>query len=175
MVGPLVTAVRGMSAMGCLAAHPFSDAESYVVDVETGRQVALAPPAADAARLGAQARALMLGKYPECVEDTDNATLWSTSAGYNPRGALLGRYTFTMSAPYVCGTGPGHYSVAEDVSDRVIPAAFAPWRRLPSWAAPLVAAEKLEGVSPLPDGLDLDQLRDAFKAPAPRRAKPKKP
>ena len=51
------------------------------------------------------------------------------------QGVLHSVYDFIVGAPYVCGTGPGHYSVLSSQTSDWIPLELLPWGKLPGWVA----------------------------------------
>jgi hypothetical protein len=76
---------------------------------------------------------------------------YNSSAQYDERGVLHGVYDFIMSAPYVCGTGPGHYSVLSSQTSDWIPRELEPWGKLPGWVAAHLARTKATQAFMIPD------------------------
>jgi len=124
----------GISVMhvSCGAAHPMFDDSPTILDLATRKETKLTPPPEVIEPLRARAKAELLGG---CVEDTGEPSFYGSSARYDARGVLHGVYDFTMSAPYVCGTGPGHYSVLSSQTSDWIPRELEPWGKLPGWVA----------------------------------------
>lgn len=85
------------------------------------------------------------------MEDSGEPMFYNSSAQYDERGVLHGVYDFIMSAPYVCGTGPGHYSVLSSQTSDWIPRELEPWGKLPGWVAAHLARTKATQAFMIPD------------------------
>jgi hypothetical protein len=48
------------------------------------------------------------------MDPNEQPEAYRMTARYAPDGVLQGVFGFTMSAPYMCGTGPGHYTVLSE-------------------------------------------------------------
>jgi hypothetical protein len=100
------------------------------------------------------------------MDEEEKPTFWRGIAKLGEDGRIAAEYTFTKSAPYVCGTGPGHYSVATEVVE--------PGR--PSWVPDAVVPKGLEATllrlhavgfsSPIRATL-VDEARKKFAEPMP--------
>lgn len=121
----------------CGGAHPMFGADEVTLDIDRGVDVDLSFPAVVTPLLKKRAQ-LELGA--ECVSDPkEEPAEYRALASYSPKGELQGAFQFTMTAPYMCGTGPGHYTaLSEQVSDW-IPPELESWGRLPDWVAEYVA------------------------------------
>ncbi len=122
----------------CGGAHPMFASEALTFDVETGKQVPVSFPKAVLEPLQKRAHGELAGG---CVIDpTEVPTAHRAMAAYAESGELEGLYSFTMSAPYVCGTGPGHYSIVSEQVSSWVPPEIERWGKLPAWLAARVAA-----------------------------------
>jgi hypothetical protein len=139
--GPYVFATVDTYEQPCSAPHGAYDTRAILLDLRTGTAAKLDPPRAATADLAKHAERTLLDGA--CPADTGEAArLWRVHAEYRPTGALVGLYDFTMSAPYVCGTGPGHYSVLATEASDALPPELAPFARLPSWVASHLARSR---------------------------------
>ncbi len=164
----------------CGAAHPMWSAEEIALDLETDKTVDVTPPPSAKARLTAIAKRKFLGAYGDdgggCLMSPDaEPDPYAASFTYDPRGVLRTKYTFTMASNYMCGTGPGHYSVAQEVFDSAVPTSMERYRKAPEWLVPYIAKHPTVGVSPLPPGLDRAAAWAAFEEPTPKAQKGKAP
>ncbi|MFO0553534.1 MAG: hypothetical protein U0271_34445 [Polyangiaceae bacterium] len=118
LLGSQFFGVLSETGMGCGAAHPFFGSTALRWDVESNAAVTESPSEATLASLRPRVREVILADAAGCVFDAEEVpTLFSFQPVFEPNGTISTQYTFTMGAPYVCGTGPGHYSVAGEVSD----------------------------------------------------------
>ena len=166
----IFVSVHGMQ-QGCGAAHPMWSWTEIVLDLDTDKDVDVSPPPAALARLAAIAKRKIRGVYGDdagCISEGAEAEPFTAALTYDPRGVLRAKYTFTMSSNYMCGTGPGHYTVAEDVFDSALPTAVEPLRRAPAWLVPYLEKHPSVGVSVLPPSLDRAAAIAAFEGPLPR-------
>lgn len=117
----------------CGGAHAVYADEPLSFDIDTGREVKLTFPGAVLEPLKKRAHAELA---PGCVIDpTETPSPYRALAQYGASGAQEGVFLYLMAAPYMCGTGPGHYSaVSEQVSDW-IPPELARYGKLPAWVA----------------------------------------
>ena len=122
---------------GCGAAHPMFMDEAITFDLDTGKRAALSFPPAATPALKKRAHAELVRA---CVMDPkEEPAEYRALAAYGNHGELEGSFQFTMSAPYMCGTGPGHYSaVSEQVSDW-LPPELERFGKLPAWLAAYLA------------------------------------
>lgn len=132
-VGDVLFASISVIHVSCHAAHPMFDDADTVLDLSTRKETKLTPPPEVIEPLRARAKVELL--EGGCVEGTEEPSFYGSSARYDARGVLHGVYDFTMSAPYVCGTGPGHYSVLSSQTSDWIPRELEPWGKLPGWVA----------------------------------------
>lgn len=123
LVGPFLFGTVDRMFTGCLGAHPMWDSEPVALDVRTREGLMTAPPDSRLAAMRATAEEQL---KDACVMDPDEKPqFWRGIAKLDAEGKVVGEYTFTKSAPYVCGTGPGHYSAATEVEDSEPPAFIA--------------------------------------------------
>jgi hypothetical protein len=153
--GALVFAGTTSEESCCTAAHPIFHAAAVAFDLERLAPVSFSPPKTSLPRLAKRAREQLLREAAGCLTDASEAAeLFASRFEYDETGRLVGRYTFTMSAAYACGTGPGHYSVATDVIDPMIPDDLDRLRAAPAWIEPWLQAHPIVGLSVLPPPLD---------------------
>lgn len=120
LVGPYLFGTVSAMYMGCLAAHPMWDSQIVAMDLRTRAGLVTSPPDGRLTSMIATADDQL---KDECVMDeTEEPVFWRGSAKLDEMGKIVGQYTFTKSAPYMCGTGPGHYSVATEIEDPEKPA-----------------------------------------------------
>jgi hypothetical protein len=131
-VGTMLFSSVSVMHVFCHGAHPNFDEDAPVLDLATRKERELTPPPEVMAPLMARAKAELAGG---CVNADDEPQLYSSSARYDAKGVLHGVYDFTIGAPYVCGTGPGHYSVLSSQTSDWIPLELLPWGKLPGWVA----------------------------------------
>lgn len=121
----------------CGGAHPMFATEPVTVDVDTGRTLDLTFPSEAVEALRKRAHGELGGG---CVIDPKEVpTAYRATATYRANGELVGLYAFSMSAPYMCGTGPGHYSVLSEQEADWLPPELARWGKLPEWVATYAA------------------------------------
>ncbi len=122
----------------CGGAHPMFASEALSFDAETGKLVQLSFPKPALEPLQKRAHAELAGG---CVMDPKEVpSPYRATAAYADSGELEGSFAFTMSAPYMCGTGPGHYSVVSEQVSSWIPPELHRWGKLPGWVAAHAAA-----------------------------------
>jgi hypothetical protein len=121
----------------CGGAHPMFGDEASTFDVDTGKSVTLTFPAQAAPALKKHAHAELAAS---CVIDPkDEPAPYVATAAYDEKGELQGVFAFTMSAPYMCGGGPGHYSAVSEQVSAWAPPELARWGKLPDWVAAYLA------------------------------------
>lgn len=126
------------SDMFCGGAHPLYQAHPSAVDVDTGKGVTLTLPQEPTAALKKRSHGELAGG---CVVDPkEEPQFYRATASYSDSGELRGTFSFTMASPYMCGTGPGHYSTKSDQASDWIPPELARWGKLPDWLAEYVAS-----------------------------------
>jgi len=147
-VGPVFFAEVGKSGMGCHSAHPFSDSGPLAFDLDAEAPVTLTFPAAPLDTLKAAAHKELTAE--ECASNPDNDPDPSeATAAYGEGGVLHGVYAFTMSAPYFCGGGPGHYSILNTQTSPWLPPELAAYGKLPAFAASYMASKKATFAMPI--------------------------
>jgi hypothetical protein len=147
-VGPVFFAEVSTQLMGCGAAHPMSSDEPLAFDLDTEKAIKPTIPAAAKDDLAARAHKALTAE--ECASDPKEAAApFEVTAAYGEGGALHGVYAFTMSAPYMCGTGPGHYSVLDTQTSPWLPAELAPYGKLPPFVASFMAEKKAAFAMPI--------------------------
>lgn len=164
LVGPYLFGTVSAMYMGCLAAHPMWDSQIVSIDLRTRAGLVTSPPEARLPSMIAAADAQLKN---ECVMDeAEKPVFWRGSAKLSETGKIVGQYTFTKSAPYMCGTGPGHYSVATDVDDPEKPS-FVADASVPRGLEPVLIRLHAVGFSaPIPAGKVSDALK-LLAAPLP--------
>jgi len=170
-VGPIVFASGHGYAFHCEAAHPEFYDPVVIYDVDAGKSINLGPFPGQP-RLAKIAHPKFMGQFDvdagECLmEPTATPALHTGDFTYDGRGVLRGHYVFTMVSNYMCGTGPGHYSVAAEVDDSALPPVMDPWQKAPSWLVPFLVKHPSVGVSVFPGGLDGAAAKSAFESPLP--------
>ena len=158
--------------MGCEAAHPTWHDQAGALNIESRAKLSF-DPFPGLPRLVAIAQSKFQREVDAgtaCLMDSSETPYFYTADfAYDGRGVLRGHYTFTMQAPYVCGTGPGHYSTTQEVFDSSLPPSVEFWKQTPGWLSPYLAKHPSVGVSPLPLELDAVAAAVAFeRAPMPR-------
>ncbi|MBI4955993.1 MAG: hypothetical protein HY908_28495 [Myxococcales bacterium] len=140
-VGPYLLASVSGSTMWCTAPHAAYTDEPLVLDLDAGgAPVTLEFPPEVLEPLRARAHAEL---RDGCVIDRDESPReYRATAEYGARGELEGVYEYLMSAPYVCGLGPGHYSAVSAQRADWLPAALTPYGQLPAWVVGAMAAQK---------------------------------
>lgn len=122
----------------CGGAHPTYGDSTITLDVDSSQKVTLSFPAEVQGALAKRAHAELA---PGCVMDAhEKPEPYRALAAYAANGELTGLFDYTMSAPYACGTGPGHYSVVSEQSSAWIPPELAAYGKLPAWVASYAAA-----------------------------------
>lgn len=131
-VGDLLFANVMVTHNFCHSAHPMFDDSVAIVDLGSRKDRELTPPPEVMAPLLARAKADLA---ESCGHPDEEPRFYSSSARYDAQGVLHGVYDFIVGAPYVCGTGPGHYSVLSSQTSDWIPLELLPWGKLPGWVA----------------------------------------
>jgi hypothetical protein len=132
-VGGVLFAGISVMHVSCHAAHPMFDEIVTILDLAARKETKLTPPPEVMEPLKARAKVELLSGG--CVNTEEEPQFYGSSARYDARGVLHGVYDFTMGAPYVCGTGPGHYTVLSSQTSDWIPRELEPWGKLPGWVA----------------------------------------
>lgn len=139
------------SVMFCGAAHPTFGTTTLALDLATGQPLGLGLDEPAVESLRDRAHEVFASEYAGCIFDTEETPqLYDTRVQFDASGRMGARLTFTVGAPYMCGTGPGHYSVETDVDTPTAPSGV-PRVDLPSWARVATKDSELLGV-----GLELD-------------------
>jgi hypothetical protein len=121
----------------CGGVHPTFGDQALSFDLDTGQPVTLSFPQAPMPLLRKQARTELLGS---CASEPDEEpAAYRATAAYGESGELHGVYELTMTEPYACGTGPGHYSVVSVQTSDWIPSELERWGKLPGWVADYLA------------------------------------
>jgi hypothetical protein len=137
-VGSYYFATLRADTMFCGGAHPMFEETAFTLDIDGGREAELrfSPDATPFLQRTAHTELVEAG----CVLDAnDSAAPYRATAEYGSAGELRGVFSFTMPAPYMCGTGPGHYSVLSEQRSDFIPPELEKWGKLPDWLAPYMA------------------------------------
>lgn len=138
-VGPFVFAITHRETDGCTWAHGSFDDQPGVFDLDTGAAVKLAAPRPVRELLRARAKVEIVEQ--DCMLNPDESpTAYTATASYDATGALHGRYSFWMGAPYSCGLGPGHYSVLSEQASDWLPKELAARGRVPAWVAAFLSS-----------------------------------
>ncbi|MFO0662200.1 MAG: hypothetical protein U0165_20555 [Polyangiaceae bacterium] len=157
VVGSTLVYETSHYGMGCMAAHPYFGQSTEYLDFISQSVEKLEPPKEILPGLIAEAATSIQQEFGDCVMDKDEKPVYfSFSPTFSAEGTIEASYLFTQSAPYVCGTGPGHYSVPAEVSSKVLPSELKAWSTSPAWVASYLKqhASEVIGLSPLPKSLD---------------------
>jgi len=147
-VGPVFFAEVSHMLMGCAMPHPSYEQETLAFDLDAEADVGLGVPKEAEDRLADLAHTALTAE--ECAMDpTAVPTLYSATAAYGEGGLLHGVYSFTMAAPYMCGTGPGHYSIINTQTSPWIAPELAAYGKLPPFAASYMASHKATFAMPI--------------------------
>jgi hypothetical protein len=147
-VGPVLFAEVSTGGMACGAAHPQFAQESLVFDLDAEADTKLTFPDAATDALAELAHKELVAQ--DCAMDPDETpTPYEATAAYGAGGELHGAYSFTMNAPYACGTGPGHYSIINTQTSPWLPPELAAYGKLPAFAASYMAAHKAVYAMPI--------------------------
>jgi hypothetical protein len=149
-VGTVIFASVGKFSMGCEAAHPQSESETLAFDLDTETVIKPTFPAPPLDELVERAHKELTAL--DCANPDDRPEPWEASAAYGAGGELHGVYTFTMAAPYYCGTGPGHYSILSEQTSPWIPPELAAYGKLPAFAASYMAEKQATFAMPIAPG-----------------------
>jgi hypothetical protein len=161
-VGSQIFMIRYGSGYGCGAAHPTYFAEPLVFDLPSGATPPLTVPPAIEPGLQARAKKFLVAEYGDCLMDPEETPrLFEITPRFGKSAQLTASYTFLMGAPYVCGFGPGHYSVETTIEDQPLPLGL-PIVTIPGWARSAFDDKTLLGISLVLD--DEDAKRAAFTA-----------
>lgn len=132
----LFTTVNGWDQY-CGGMHPVFWSEAVEFDVDAAANAKLTFPVEPLAALREHAKAEMT---EECVLDPkEEPADYRITAAYAPNGELEGVFGFTKGAPYMCGTGPGHYSLLVEKRSEWIPKELERWGKLPAWVTQFLA------------------------------------
>jgi hypothetical protein len=150
-VGAEAVVGRDTYVYGC-GAHGFYSNELGWLDLDRegpGREPK--PPSVRAEALVVEAKKLLEEAGEGCFEDKTNVTHFATHVRYSERGVPTLAYEYTSPTSYVCGTGPGHYSISAVVETRDLPERLVKYATVPSYLQSflkaLPAAAKLGGIS----------------------------
>lgn len=151
LAGTAVFARVHDSVMFCSAAHPTFGTTTIALDLASGHPLGLGLDEPVVASLRERAHEVFTSEYAGCIFDPEETPqLYDTRVHFDQSGKMGARLTFTVGAPYMCGTGPGHYSVETDVDTAIAPSGV-PRADLPGWARAATKDSELVGV-----GLELD-------------------
>jgi hypothetical protein len=168
--GSFVDVSQHVANQACDAPHPFFFDERHFVDVATGRDATLSPSKAQIDLLVPRAQKELAEAHEGCVSGDDDTSFWGVALEWGPSAVARGAYTFIRSAPYMCGTGPGHYSVETTmVSD--LPETHPPLPEIPPWVTEALRGGTPRGLSPV-DEKARAKLVGRFRSapvPVPRR------
>ena len=155
-----------------------SGAQDRTFDAETLTDARIDLGAADLKRLGDLAKKQFLEDHSaDCpIDTTDTPTIASVTFFYNAQGRLIGDYTFSVRNEHACQR-PLMVTSEVEIKDAVLPPIVASAKRLPRWLSTYVRDHKIEDVSAIPSGQDLDALKKVFASPVPgsKKAAPAKP
>ena len=117
--------------------------------------------------------AILANGGADCVNDpkTEEPALYARNFRFNEQGELRSLLTYTLSAPYFCGVGPGHHTVDGEVEVDSIPPDLGALARVPNWLARELSKElppgssngRVVGVSPLKPNMDANALLEQFR------------
>lgn len=136
-VGPIIFGWLRGDDQYCFANHPtfFTHVFAYNLDESREIQLGIPPEVLEPLRFLAK-RELVT----DCVlNPNESPTPFAATAFYAKDGTLRGSYVYTMSAAYVCGRGPDHYTNESTQSSDWVPPELATYGRLPSWVAEFVS------------------------------------
>lgn len=159
LIGPLLMVSVHDMDQRCYFPHPVWTTQSMVFDLERGTRLPTDPPDGLMGALLARAREQLC---EDCVLNPDeNPRFFAGLPKLKPAGAIATDYIFLMSASYMCGTGPDHYSVGTAVEVPGLPPAIE--GRLDSssvsWAS--VPSDAI-GISAVLSADAAPRARDAF-------------
>ncbi len=171
-VGSVVFLAENVGTSACVGAHPFWEDGTYAIDVGGDQPRRFEAPGPDIDALAPKAREQLLAEHEGCLlEPVGDAGYYATSLGWGAGGTPEAIHTFTLPAPYVCGTGPGHYSVATSIATEVSPSERFPAGPLPAWLVATLGKDAPLGVSPIDAAADRSSMLKRFRA-APIPARP---
>lgn len=150
----------------CGAFHPFFTDAPLAFDLATAGEAKIASSKRQIDDAAADARVRLADMRASCIEDPDPFTpaLHALVVGFGRGASPRVVYTFTAEAPYMCGTGPGHYSVATEVERHELPDTHPPVDVAP-WLTNVIGREGAIGIASRIPAARRDALRDAFRAP----------
>lgn len=176
-MGSVVFAAAHGWEYDCEAPHPRWSDHASRTDLDSGAELPLTP-FPGLARLTTLAAAKFKATHGEdgggcLMEPKETPSLYNATFAYDGRGVLRGTYVFIMQSNYMCGSGPGHYTIPEELHDSSLPDSVATWKRAPEWLVPYLAKHPSIGVSPLPPELNAEAAASEFvTAPVPPPPKP---
>jgi hypothetical protein len=136
-LGAWAVAAEHQYAYGCGAHGMYADVVHWI-DLEHEKLVQPpAPPASSLPNLIAEAREQLAGEADGCALDpNEEPSFYASHIELGDEGAAHLSYEFTVPAAYVCGTGPGHYTISTRVDADQLPLA---WMRFASPPAHLAS------------------------------------
>ena len=158
-VGPVFFAEVGASMMPCGAAHPGTESNTLVYDLDAEARIQPDFPIEPIAGMQEAAHKELTAE--ECAMDpAATPDKYQASAAYGADGVLHGVYSFTMAAPYFCGTGPGHYSILSTQTSPWVPDELLAYGKLPAFAASYMASHKATFAMPIAAGRVVDAEKE---------------
>jgi hypothetical protein len=156
---------ESVASQPCEAPHPqFSD-DRRIVDVATGVTKQVTPTEPQIVALLPTARKQL--QENGCLFAEDDTAFWGAALVWGPGPVARGAYTFIRGAPYACGTGPGHYSVATTIETSELPADHPPVPQIPAWVGDALRGDVPRGLSPIEDTARFALSRRFRSAPVP--------
>ncbi|NUO47468.1 MAG: hypothetical protein HOV80_01285 [Polyangiaceae bacterium] len=174
-VGPLVFVSENVSTMWCGAAHPMFDDVVHAVDATTGTKVSFGASGEQIAALAIPARQALVSEFEGCILEDGPALpdLYNARITWGPGGMVRGAFTFMLPSSYMCGTGPGHYSVATTLERDDLPAIRPALEMPPAWLVDALGSDVPVGITQLPSKAPRDKLLATFRsAPVPAESSP---
>jgi hypothetical protein len=169
-VGPVVLVSENISTMSCGAAHPMFDDSVHAIDASTGTTVSFGASGEQIAALALPAREALVAEYEGCIlEDSPSVpNLYDARITWGAGGMLRGAFTFMLPSSYMCGTGPGHYSVATTLERDELPAIRPALELPPAWLVDVLGSDVPLGITQLPSKGPREKLLATFRsAPVP--------
>lgn len=167
LFGDVVFLTEHTVSSACNTMHPWFSDRAFAFDLAAGRETEVVPSAAQKADTAAAAKPQLAEKRASCgEEEAFEPELYGTLLRFDTAAKPRAVYTFTAPVSYMCGTGPGHYSVEAEVVRDELPAR-RPDFQVPPWVAHLLRESKVLGISRTVPPDQLDALRRAFRGERP--------
>jgi hypothetical protein len=174
-VGPLVFVSENVSTMWCGGAHPHFDDSVHAVDASTGTTVSFGASGEQIAALAVPAREALVSEYEGCILEDGPALpdIYNARIAWGAGGMLRGAFTFMLPSSYMCGTGPGHYSVATTLERDDLPAIRPALETPAAWLVDALSSDVPVGITQLPSKGPREKLLAVFRsAPVPAEPSP---